>query len=362
MCLVCGKKPRYAYLMTKRKKIEELLGFNDRWLALIGVPLVSFFVPLLFFRATLDQGLIGYLPKWGISFLYTIAYWISIRWVITELRCKYHKAEHTTKRIIYSFLSIIVIFFVVNIGMKFLQFCIGFGHEEDVTDFQMNVASFTIIALVVAIYESVFFYAQWKKALLEAEQLKRDNIESQLEGLKSQVNPHFLFNSLNTLTYVIPEDPERAVLFVRQLSKVYRYILEIREKQLIPLSEELTFMKSYVFLVQERFGDNLCIRKGIPDEHLQDLIVPLSLQILLENCVKHNIISKQRPLEIDVFVENQCLIVRNTLQLKQQEQISTQVGLQNIRNRYAFFTEEKVHIQEENGYFQVSLPLIKSSE
>lgn len=347
--------------MITRKKIRELLGFNDLWLVVAGIPIVSFLVPLLFFGATLSNGLLAYLPKWGISFTYTFLYWASIRWLILELRCRYRGADHTRKRILLTGLAIILVFFVVNQIMDFLMICLELQHhEQGLTKRDYNVASFTIVALVTAIYESIFFYAQWKSALVETEQLKRANIESQLEGLKSQVNPHFLFNSLNTLTYVIPEDPERAVLFVRQLSKVYRYILEIREKQLIPLAEELNFMKSYLFLIKERFGDNLCIRKAIPDEYLQDKIVPLSLQMLLENCVKHNIISKQRPLEIDVYIENQCLIVRNTLQRKHQEQSSTHVGLQNIRNRYAFFTEEQVGVEETDEYFQVSLPLIKA--
>lgn len=346
--------------MIRRKKIRELLGFNDLRLILVGTPVVSFLVPLLFFNASLSTGLVSYLPKWGISFLYSCSYWFSIRWLIVELRCKFRKAEHTGRRIVYTGLAIIVVFIVVNTMMFYVEGWLGFSHDKDnVTQFDYNVASFTIVALVTAIYESIFFYTQWKEALIETIQLKRANIESQLEGLKSQVNPHFLFNSLNTLTYIIPEDPERAVHFVRQLSKVYRYILEIHEKQLIPLEEELTFMKSYIFLIQERFGDNLCIRKAIPAEHLQDQIVPLSLQILLENCVKHNIISKQRPLEIDVYIENQCLVVRNTLQPKHQERSSTQIGLQNIRNRYAFFTSEEVQVQDTGGYFQVSLPLIR---
>lgn len=345
--------------MIKRIKKRELVGFNDLWLTLIGVPVISFLVPLLFFEATLKGGLIEYLPKWGISLLYTTFYWLGVRWVILELRCKFQGADRTARRIIFSILGIVVVFLVVNAIMEFVEFClVDFHRHEDVTQFDYNVASFTIISLVTAIYESIFFYAQWKEALLETAQLKRANIESQLEGLKSQVNPHFLFNSLNTLTYIIPEDPEKAVHFVRQLSKVYRYILEIREKQLIPLAEELTFMKSYLFLLKERFGDNICIRKVIPEENLQDQVVPLSLQILMENCVKHNIISKQRPLEIDVHIEGKYLVVRNNLQLKHQETVSTQIGLQNIRNRYAFFTKEKVDIQATDGYFQVRLPLI----
>jgi LytS/YehU family sensor histidine kinase len=194
---------------------------------------------------------------------------------------------------------------------------------------------------------------------VEKQKLKRMNMQSQLEGLKNQVNPHFLFNSLNTLTYLIPENSEKSVHFVQQLSKVYRYILEIRDKKLILLEEELNFLNAYTFLLKERFGKNLHIKIDIPEVHLNDKIIPLSLQILFENAIKHNIISSEKPLFMEVFIENgNKLIVKNNLQKKNQVMNSTKLGLQNIKNRYRFFSEKEVEVIVTQESFIVILPMI----
>jgi len=344
----------------QHRSAKEVLGFNDTWALLIGIPLVSFCVPLLFFNGTLSNGLVAYLPKWGVSFSYTVAYWLSCRWIFINARRRFPGHNQIRKRILYTLGAIIISFFIINQVIGFLQLCVGIHeHPPGVTDFDYHVSSFLIIALVSALYESVFLYDRWKKSILETEMLRRENIESQLEGLKSQVNPHFLFNSLNTLAYIIPEDPIRGVTFVQKLSKVYRYILEIRDKQLISLEEELKFLHSYNFLLKERFGDNLTISVEVPDELKDCQMVPLSLQILFENAIKHNIISKEEPLFIELWGENCRVVVRNNLQRKQQPMRSTRLGLQNIKNRYAYFTQEEVVISEADGYFTISLPLIK---
>ena len=149
---------------------------------------------------------------------------------------------------------------------------------------------------------------------------------------------------------------------MQKLSKVYRYILEIRDKELIPLEDELTFLDSFIFLVRERFGDNLRVEIEVPQVFHQARILPLSLQILFENAIKHNVISEQHPLTIELFVdEEQRLVVRNNLQRKNQVLDSTRVGLDNIRSRYAFFTDDKVVISEDEANFTVRLPLLKVS-
>lgn len=343
-------------MRLNKPSVIEVLGFDDTKTILIGIPIVSFAMPLLFFRATLADGLLVYLPNWGISFIYTIAYWFSIRSIFILMRRRFGGHQQIRKRIFYTTLLVVIVFFVLNN-------VIGLFHRHDynkITDFDYNVASFTITALVSAIYESIFLYDRWKRSIMEAEQLRRENVESQLAGLKNQVNPHFLFNSLNTLAYIIPEQPAKAVEFVQQLAKVYRYILDMRDKQLIPLEEELDFLDAYLFLLKTRFGDNLLIHSHIPKELKQLLIVPLSLQILLENAVKHNVISKEHPLTIELFCENPSSItVRNNLQLKSQEMPSTHLGLQNIKNRYAFFSSMPVVVAADPQYFSVSLPLLE---
>lgn len=349
--------------MATEYKYKDLLGFDDRKIMLVMIPVIAFLVPLVFFKATLAEGLLAYMPKFLTSLMFTIGYWLSVRSIFIFTRRKFPSQKETTKRIVYTVLLITAAFFLMTFVLDVIHNM--FTPTEDppgITDFDYHVASFMIVALVSAIYESVFLYARWKQTLIEAERLRRENIESQLEGLRSQVNPHFLFNSLNTLTYIIPEDPQRAVRFVQMLSKVYRYILEIKEQKLITLDEELKFLEAYNFLLKERFGDNLTIHVNVP-EHVRNLrIIPLSLQMLFENAIKHNIISNEKPLNIDVIIANNELIISNNLQLKKQVMPSTRVGLENIKNRYAFFSDKKVEIYSNDQHFAVHLPLISSDE
>lgn len=350
--------------MTSRIATKEVLGFDDRIFYMIGSLVLSFAIPLLFFKATLSNGMAIYMPKWGTSLLYTIAYWYTTRCVIIGFRRQYPGHEDTTKRLLYAAVTITVTFWFVSMLMEvFNIYVLKQQYPDGVTEMDYRVASFTIVAFVSTIYESIFLYDRWKKSILEAEKIKRDHIQSQLEGLKSQVNPHFLFNSLNTLAYIIPEDSVTAVKFVQKLSKVYRYILEIRDTKLISLKEELSFLNAYIFLLKERFGRGIDIQIEVPKDIKLYMIVPLSLQILFENTIKHNIISTKQPLKVEVFMEgNSTLVVRNNLQKKQQPMPSTKVGLENIKSRYAFFSDEKVSVEADGNYYTVRLPLIQMKD
>ncbi|MEO1436105.1 MAG: histidine kinase, partial [Bacteroidota bacterium] len=214
--------------------------------------------------------------------------------------------------------------------------------------------------IMISIYEGIYFFSQLRRSVTETERLKRANVQAQLDTLKNQVNPHFLFNSLNTLATIIPEDAELSVEFVQKLSKVYRHILEFKDRKIISLEDELDCLRAYQFLLKIRFGDNFRMNIEVDNDLMQRQVVPMSMQILLENAIKHNIISNQRPLQVDVFVEgNARLIMRNNLQKKNQVIDSTQTGLQNIRDRYTLLTQQKVDVIVTDKYFMVSLPLIK---
>jgi len=345
--------------MGKQKNTREILGFDDTWFLMLGIPILSFCIPFLFFKATLANGLVAYLPEWGISMMYTVAYWMACRTIFIYFRRRFPGQQETSKRIICISGAVLAAYTVVNWSLDHVHVLLGPKQREGVTDFDYTVGTLMIVMLVGTLYESAFLYDRWKKSIVETEKLRRENVESQLEGLKSQVNPHFLFNSLNTLAYIIPEDTGRAVQFVQKLSKVYRYILEIRDKKLISLEEELNFLHAYLFLVQERFSSNLKVEIRVPYEAMHAHLVPLSLQIIFENAIKHNIISDEHPLHIELWIEKNRLAVRNNLQRKRQAMPSTNLGLQNIRNRYAFFSEEKVDVIETKDFFTVSLPLIE---
>lgn len=339
------------------------IGFDDRLMRIIGVPFIAFIIPLIFFGQSLRNGIQAYWPEWGKSIVYTFIVWEVMRATFIALRKRFHRIEQTKQRIIWQAvvsigitLSIceiarLCMFILLNVGQIRLQVHLP-------NRLQANSGALMVTAMVCAIYESIYYFRKLQNALIEAEQLKKENIESQLETLKNQVNPHFLFNSLNTLATLIPEDADLAVEFVQKMSKVYRYILEIRDLQTVSLREELMALKAYIFLLQIRFGNNLKIKLDVPEEYLNDKIVPLSLQMLMENAVKHNIISTQKMLSVEVFVEKGRLIMRNNLQKKNQPSDSTGLGLQNIQNRYQLLNNQQVDIIVTTQTFTVSLPLI----
>ena len=191
-------------------------------------------------------------------------------------------------------------------------------------------------------------------------QLEQENLLSQLESLKKQIDPHFLFNSLGTLISLIEKDSFLAIDFVEELSKVYRYILQTQHKELVELKDELNFINSYIFLLSKRFGKNLNINLKISKGWLNYLIPPLSLQLLIENAVKHNIISSEKPLNINISIdEDEYLNVENNFQKKRTFVSSTKIGLKNLKSRYEFFTDRKVEIISDEDIFQVRIPLIK---
>ncbi len=350
-------------------------GFDDRWLMLNGIPIIGFLLPPIFFDTPVSFDTF-YLLKAIVSMAYTLVYWIVCRYVFIKATLKFPEYFQNKQRLIWiGSLCIGIILLLCNVLHICIEPYIGLPFERQPTLPQVNAASFMTLGIIGGIYESVRNYELWKKTSLEKEQLQRENLQSQLAGLKSQVNPHFLFNSLNTLVHLIPENPDSAVKFVQKLSKVYRYILEMRDTETTPLSTELEFLNAYVFLLKERFGDNLHVIidddvckdniDGVTPSHpvntdvCEKHIIPLSLQILFENAIKHNVISAQRPLTISVSIENnEHLIIRNNLQRKNQVQEGTGVGLQNIRNRYQLVSQKEVDIIVTKESFIVSLPLL----
>lgn len=212
--------------------------------------------------------------------------------------------------------------------------------------------------LVAAFYELLLFMEAWRTATREAEQLKKVNLMVQLESLKNQVKPHFLFNSLNTLTGLVEKDTVQAVKFISELSNVYRYLLQSSEKELIGLQQELQFTKAYFYLLQTRFGQGVSMNIDIDSSVLHHLIPPLTLQMLVENAVKHNQVSARKPLQINVTANGEWLTVQNSSQPKRQTASSNGVGLSNIAAKYRLLNQPNVEVQASDSTFSVKIPLI----
>ncbi len=202
------------------------------------------------------------------------------------------------------------------------------------------------------------FLLNWRQTSIDAERLKKESIAAQYESLKNQVNPHFLFNSFNVLSNLVYEDQDKAVKFIKQLSEVYRYVLDSRTKEIVDLGEELHFLESYIFLQQIRFGDKL--RFDIRLDGVRSDIAPLALQLLVENAIKHNIVSQDDPLTIRLFVDGDFIVVENNLQVKQGlSEHSSGIGLENIAKRYEFLSERKIEVLKTERHFIVKLPVIR---
>lgn len=230
-----------------------------------------------------------------------------------------------------------------------------------------NVGTIALISIGITFVISFFlnaaeFLRNWKQTALDAERLKKEQMATRYESLKNQVNPHFLFNSLNALTNLVYEDQDLAADFIRQLSKVYRYVLETRSKEVVSLETEMKFVESYLFLQHIRFDDKLRVEASVSGFENR-ILPPLALQMLLENAIKHNTIAKDEPLTISIRVEEDMLVVENNLQIKNiPTEESSGMGLANIKARYEFLSDKPVVVEKTESYFRVKLPLLSISE
>ncbi len=219
----------------------------------------------------------------------------------------------------------------------------------------------TRINLFLHILNAIFVYiTEYKNKQLEAEELKRINAQSQLQAIKNQVNPHFLFNNLNVLSGMVVKDNPDANKFIEAFSKVYRHILNSQDKELVTIENELEVITPYIFLLQKRFPESVQVDIEIDPIYFNHFIVPAALQMLIENAIKHNVLSRANPLKILISInKNGGLFVRNNLQPKQQLETSTQVGLRNIEQRYGFIIGKKINVIKDPDSFTVILPLIQ---
>ena len=282
-----------------------------------------------------------------------------------SLSNKWDWIEHTNTRIWAGIVTTVLYTVPVVLFINYVNFIVISGYNVD-HFFSGRYLWQHVFYIILSFGVSAFIHArgfmiQWKNAVKQ-ESTKQEIVAktetAKFESLKNQLDPHFLFNSLNVLTSLISENPQQAERFTTKLSKVYRYVLEQRNKDLVPIEEELKFAKTYMELLGMRFED--AVQFNIPDNISNNelKIVPLSLQLLLENAVKHNVVSTSKPLTINIYEEGSYLIITNNVNPKEAIGKSTKIGLQNIADRYGLITEKGVKIENNNKTFKVSLPLL----
>lgn len=236
-------------------------------------------------------------------------------------------------------------------GKSFDQFI----NAESFKNYQFGL---WITLTIVAVFHVIYFYNRYQQNKIKEQKVIAGTASAKFDALKNQLDPHFLFNSLNVLSSLIEENPENALKFTTSLSKVYRYVLEQKNKELVTVNEELEFAKTYMSLLKMRFEDSIIFE--IPDQAInpESKVVPLSLQLLLENAVKHNMVTTSKPLHIKIYEDNGNLIVENNLQPKQIVKKSSGVGLENIKQRYNLLSTKRVLINQQANSFAVSIPML----
>lgn len=350
------------------RKSDTVPEPKDLLARIIGIPVTGVLGGILGHESMGDTSVPVFLLN---SVIIAFIIWQGNRWMVLRMRNWFPAYSDTPKRIAAQFTIGLAGSFIVLAGYcyTFSVLIMDITPENDSMWWGSIFISLGMTVFISVIYECVYFFSMWKTSIVEAEELKRQQVISQFETLKSQVNPHFLFNSLNTLSGLIEENPERAVNFVQELSKVYRHILNTRDKDTISLEEEMRFLHSYLFLLKMRFGDNLITEIQV-DNKLNNMQLPaLAVQQLVENAIKHNVIATGRQLYLTITTgsdahlngeaEQDKLTVENNIQKKISVEPSSGFGLESIRHRFHLLGGSDIQVTENERMFRVSIPLLQ---
>ena len=334
---------------TKTFHYRELV---IRFLTILFLSILS---PLVFFGYDFSSD--EYISLFIISLIRTTALWHGSMLIINYWTSKYSIFAQPVRLLVAQSLTLALYVYLVALGeIMSMKWFSGIGLPFD-KQMELIITTQLITFLISSIYASVGFFIQWKQNLIKAQSLEKATIEAQYESLKSQVNPHFLFNSLNTLLSLV-QGNENAERYIENLSEFMRYILKNRDRNGVTLKEETEVAEQYSFLQISRFPNKLEISFDVPDDFSNCIIPPLTLQMLIENAIKHNEISGEHLLRIRIYVdEERQLIVENNLKKKIDSEPSTGIGLKNIRNRYDFLLGKEISVIEDEQMFKVILPL-----
>lgn len=302
------------------------------------------------------------LIKFFFVMLYSVTLYTANTLLFNAYDIKFGKGIMTAKRIIIGITSTLLVSLIIMFFLRMFEDVLVKGmtvNEFLITETIANYyIAFILTVIITLMVHTFFFYKRFQENRVKEQKIIAGTASAQFETLKNQIDPHFLFNSLNVLSSLIEENPDNAQRFTTSLSKIYRYVLEQKDKELVSVQEEISFAKTYMNLLKMRFENSVFyeLPELIPTDEAR--VVPLSLQLLLENTIKHNVVSPQRPLNIKIFIENGSLVVENNLQKKEVLQDRRGVGLQNIVSRYAILTTRNVLVEETTDYFRVKLPIL----
>jgi len=320
----------------------------DRYLLMLG----------LAFLLAIMQPMEEFWPLVLVNMLFTFVFWEGNYQLVGWVRERFPLMQQTRRRIFTQIGLSIGYTILGGTAVTSLLHLVGWAPYEWDYHLHILLMGLFITSVIAIVYETIFYFDLWKSSLLESERLKKTAARLQFESLKNQVNPHFLFNSLNSLAALIPVDPVKAEQFVQEFARIYRYVLEVKDRNFVSLREEMDFVSSFVYLLKIRFGEHLKFEQQL-EKHLDHYhIPPLILQNLVENAIKHNVILKDRPLVILLEIQNDTLLVRNNLQKRSYPAASTQTGLRNMAQRLQLVVNKEAKFYKKEGYFYAEIPLI----
>ncbi|MEO0571630.1 MAG: histidine kinase [Bacteroidota bacterium] len=349
-------------LFNKERRIKYL-GFNDIGFMVIGILFLSFLTDFIFVDSFRKYELPRALRTWSTALIFSACDWTIVRLIIIAFRKRYPDFKDDLKRIILLILATILVVIGIDAILGLIISALKGQEFYYPNRIRVQLPILIISVMTMAIYEAIYYNIRLQKSIRKEEQSKQAIVQAQLDALSNRSQPHFFFNSLNTLRDIIDHNSkEEAKLFVDKLSDVYRFILNTGKNNQIKLEEEIAFAKAYVHVQSERFGENLKVAWDIPKKSIQHGIIPTSLQLLIENAIKHNVVSKSLPLHIHIFEKDGDLIIENPLQPKSSKIPSTKLGLANLKQRYALLTQQPVKIYGDQTTFRVSLPLLNKEK
>jgi len=345
-------------------KLPQYTQKDARIIAVV-MPIMVFIVNSILLGQGYFSGLLVFFAATIIAGIILTASWQVLTAIAVTLRNRFPKDVDLVKR-----LSIALLLFIIITALTFS--CIFWVFErliitkDFVDDARLKwvlMSGVIINIFVTLLHEGVAGFEKWKKTITETEALKTEYMQSRLLGLKSQLNPHFLFNSLNSLSCLIQESPGKAEKFLDEMSKVYRYLLKNSDEQLVTLEAELQFTRSYFYLLKERHGEGLDMEINVTRSFFEKQLPPLTLQILLESAFNMNAIGKEQPLKIELNITaNGWLEIKNNVQRKISDSLADRAGIQNLSKKFRLLCNKYIIVKDTGKYQVITVPLITAKE
>jgi len=341
-------------------------SYNDLWLRIIGIPVLAFIVDIttMYKEILISKSITGF----PLYYFFLLVFLIGLTWHINLLIHfkvrKYYERYNEKSKFIKGWLVRLLLYGANTVIIIFIASLISTQSEKNIAirffEFLQTLSYALLFTyLITGFYETRYFIYEWSKSFAAAETLKKLNLQIQVDSLKNQINPHFLFNSLNTLSSLVSTDKVKAEIFIDEMSTVYRYVLQNNEKDLITLRDELEFIYSFFDLLKTRYEEGIQLIVRVEEAYLEYMLPPHTLQLLVENAVKHNVVSAARPLTINISTNQlEQLIVENNVHEKTTSIKSNKIGLTNIFAKYSLLNQPQVVISHTNLVFRVALPLI----